>query len=173
MVDALRGPQQVYALAPLSHDAAGVPITSIERMAELMVEVVRSISPSGPYRLAGYSFGALIALEVGQQLQRAGDVVDALFLIEAVYDERYWPRQIWLRALCRRTHWQITRIAKCRPEQPQRSSACAEHGSRNALYVALARGMTDSMRSIPASQPRPTSLDRQWVPIDPSGTSAA
>lgn len=62
LVSRFTGPQEVYALVPLLTDAEQQPVTSIERMAELMVPVVRELSPSGPSRLAGYSFGALIAL---------------------------------------------------------------------------------------------------------------
>src|ERR1700759_676642 len=96
---AFTGPQQVYALAPVLEDADGTPITTPQRMAELMVDAIRPLAPSGRYRLAGYSFGALVALEMAQQLHAAGESVDALYLIEGVYDERYWPRHSWLRAL--------------------------------------------------------------------------
>ena len=115
LVSRFTGPQEVYALVPLLTDAEQQPVTSIERMAELMVAVVRELSPSGPYRLAGYSFGALIALEMGQQLREAGQTVETLFLIEAIYDERFWPRPIWLRALTRRTGRHLIHIAQMRP----------------------------------------------------------
>ena len=115
LVSRFTGPQEVYALVPLLTDAEQQPVTSIERMAELMVPVVRELSPSGPYRLAGYSFGALIALEMGQQLREAGQTVETLFLMEAIYDERFWPRRIWLRALTRRTGRHLIHIAQMRP----------------------------------------------------------
>jgi hypothetical protein len=65
------GPQTVYALSPMLRDAGEKPIGSVERIASLMVTVIREIQPSGPYRLGGCSFGALIAFEIAQQL-RAG-----------------------------------------------------------------------------------------------------
>ncbi len=80
-----------------------------------MVTAMREVTPNGPFRIAGYSFGALIAFEIAQQLRAAGETVENLFLIEAVYDERYWPRRIWLRALLRRTRWQLTRMLRMRP----------------------------------------------------------
>jgi thioesterase domain-containing protein len=115
LVSKFKGPQEVYALVPLLTDAEQQPVTSIERIAELMVAVVKELSPSGPYRLAGYSFGALIALETGRQLREARQPVDALFLIEAVYDERFWHRRIWLQALARRTGRHLIRIGQMRP----------------------------------------------------------
>ena len=109
------GPQQVYAAAPLLEDAQRRPVTGMARMAELMVAAIRWIQPFGPYRLGGYSFGGLLALEVAQQLRTAGEPVEALFLIDAVYDERFWPRAIWLRAMVRRTGRQLLRIMRLHP----------------------------------------------------------
>jgi thioesterase domain-containing protein len=121
LVSALAGPQEVYAVAPLLTDAEHRPLVGIERIAHLMVQAVRERQPSGPYRLGGFSFGGLIALEMAQQLRSDGERVESLFLIEAVYDERYWPRGIWLRALARRTYRHLRRIGRMRP-----TSALAE-----------------------------------------------
>lgn len=120
LVSALVGPQAVYAVVPRLTDAERPPM-GMERIAHLMVHAVREHQPSGPYRLGGFSFGGLIALEMAQQLRSDGERVEALFLIEAVYDERYWPRGIWLRALARRTYRHLRRIGRMRP-----TSALAE-----------------------------------------------
>lgn len=112
LVAAFTGPQEVYALAPLLTDSDGQPIASIERIAQLMVPVVQELSPGGSYRLAGYSFGALVVIELGHQLRAAGRTVDAVFLIDAYYDERFWSRRIWLQALARRTGGHLRRIAQ-------------------------------------------------------------
>ena len=121
LVSAFVGPQEVYAVAPLLTDAEHRPLLGIERIADLMVKAIREHQPSGPYRLGGFSFGGLIALEMAQQLRMDGETVEALFLIEAVYDERYWRRGIWLRALARRTYRHLLRIGRMRP-----ASALAE-----------------------------------------------
>lgn len=114
MVSALTGPQEVVAIAPRFPADADA---SMEYAAREVAATIRQVQPSGPYRLAGYSFGALVALETAQQLRAAGQTVDALFLIEAVYDERFWPRKLWLRALVRRTGWQLARIVRMRPHR--------------------------------------------------------
>jgi thioesterase domain-containing protein len=110
MIAALDGPQDVYVVSPALREGAG-----IERLAVDVIAAIRAVQPVGPYRLGGYSFGALLALETAQQLTAAGEKVEALFLIEAVYDERYWPRSLWLKALARRTVWQLGRIVRMRP----------------------------------------------------------
>jgi thioesterase domain-containing protein len=110
MVSAFSGPQEVYAVTPVLDEAVGM-----DQMAVVVIAAIRRVQPAGPYRLGGYSFGALLALEMAQQLRASGETVESLFLIEAVYDERYWPRGLWLRALVRRTGWQLGRIVRMRP----------------------------------------------------------
>jgi thioesterase domain-containing protein len=107
------GPQEVYAVAPLPGDGPA----DLIRFAERMLAAIRQRQPAGPYRLGGYSFGGLAALEMAQQLRAGGEVVEALFLIDALYDERYWQRGIWLRALLRRAGRQLGRIARMRPDK--------------------------------------------------------
>ena len=146
LVSTFTGPQQVYALAPLLTDALQEPISSVERMAELMVALVLELSPSGPYRLSGYSFGALVAIEMAQQLHQAGHTVDALLPIEAIYDERFWPRRIWLRALARRTNRHLIRIAHMHP-----TMAAAELRMRgHRLIGRIVRRRQDGQDSLTA-----------------------
>jgi thioesterase domain-containing protein len=42
---------------------------------------MKLVRPEGPYHLAGYSFGGLVAFEMAQQLQAAGDTVPMLMLL--------------------------------------------------------------------------------------------
>lgn len=111
LADGCTGPQEIYAVAPPG-DGPDQPPAQVEQMAQLVLAGIRGVQPAGPYRLGGYSFGGLVALEVARQLRASGDDVEALFLIDAVYDERYWPRGIWLRAMLRRTCWQLSRIVR-------------------------------------------------------------
>jgi thioesterase domain-containing protein len=145
VVSAFKGPQEVYALTPLLADADGQPVTSVERMAELMAPVVRELSEYSSYRLAGYSFGALVALELSRLLREDGQRVEALFLIEAVYDERFWPRRIWLRALTRRTGRHLVRISRMHP-----TKALAELRMRaqRLTHRVIRRGGDDSDRLV-------------------------
>ncbi|NMO14854.1 amino acid adenylation domain-containing protein [Pyxidicoccus fallax] len=58
------------------------PLESIEAMAALYVEAVRTVQPQGPYRLGGWSLGGVIAFEMARLLHEAGEVVEPLILIE-------------------------------------------------------------------------------------------
>ncbi len=55
---------------------------SVEHLAELYLRSIKSVQPSGPYRLLGSSFAGLLAMEMAQQLVRAGERVDLLAMID-------------------------------------------------------------------------------------------
>ncbi len=56
---------------------------TLEEIAAVHVEQLRVVEPDGPYRLAGWSFGGVLAFEVAQQLTRAGAEVVFLGLLDA------------------------------------------------------------------------------------------
>ncbi|MBS1806281.1 MAG: SDR family NAD(P)-dependent oxidoreductase [Acidobacteria bacterium] len=58
--------------------------TSIEEMASLYLEEIRSFLPEGPYILGGHSYGGLIAFEMAQQLQAQGSEPALLIMLDAV-----------------------------------------------------------------------------------------
>ncbi|HEY6926249.1 MAG TPA: alpha/beta fold hydrolase, partial [Steroidobacteraceae bacterium] len=71
----------IYGLRT-DRDDAERPLT-IEMLAERYVSVVRSVQPDGPYRLAGWSAGGLIAYEMARQLLIAGETIEFLGLIDS------------------------------------------------------------------------------------------
>ncbi|MFE9172397.1 amino acid adenylation domain-containing protein [Streptomyces kebangsaanensis] len=71
----------VYGVQAHGINPGEVPYATVREMALADVEVIRSVQPSGPYLLCGYSFGARIAFEAAHQLERAGERVEHLFLV--------------------------------------------------------------------------------------------
>ncbi|KAK7134929.1 hypothetical protein R3I93_018135 [Phoxinus phoxinus] len=71
------------------------PLDSIQSLAAYYVECLRQVQPEGPYRIAGYSFGACVAFEMCSQLQSAKCPVEYLFLFDgshsyvAAYTQSY------------------------------------------------------------------------------------
>ena len=60
---------------------------SIEDMARAYVEEIRALRPHGPYFLAGYSGGGVVAFEMAQQLKALGEEVPLL-----VFFDTYHPQ---------------------------------------------------------------------------------
>ncbi len=60
------------------------PHDDLEAMAADYVEALRSVQPAGPYRLGGWSLGGVVAFEMAQQLQRRGESVSLLALIDSL-----------------------------------------------------------------------------------------
>src|SRR5205814_491896 len=72
---AFTGPQEVYAVAPALAGPRHRTAATMEAIAAHMVTAIRQVQPAGPYRLGGYSFGGVLALEMAEQLHAAGEVV--------------------------------------------------------------------------------------------------
>ncbi|HTE55678.1 MAG TPA: amino acid adenylation domain-containing protein [Kofleriaceae bacterium] len=64
--------QPLYGLDAAGLDGRGPPLERIEDMAARYLDAVRGRQDRGPYALAGWSFGGLVALEMAQQLRREG-----------------------------------------------------------------------------------------------------
>jgi thioesterase domain-containing protein len=64
-------------------EVAGVAL-AMPRIAARYLELLRSSAPRGPYAIAGYSFGGLIAYEMAQQLRARGEEVVLLALFDSV-----------------------------------------------------------------------------------------
>lgn len=56
---------------------------SLEDYASLYVDEIRRVQPNGPYSIAGYSVGGVVAYEAVRQMVEFGDQVDELFLIDS------------------------------------------------------------------------------------------
>ncbi|XP_077489970.1 fatty acid synthase-like [Amblyomma americanum] len=61
---------------------ADIPVHSIEEMAATYLQKLMEVQPTGPYHLAGYSFGAAVAFEMALQMQVAGVSVASVTLLD-------------------------------------------------------------------------------------------
>ena len=55
--------------------AAETPFESYAQMVQSYVDGIRAVQPHGPYALCGYSYGGVVAFEIGKALERAGERV--------------------------------------------------------------------------------------------------
>lgn len=57
--------------------------SNIGEMAKSYIQLIKSIQPTGPYLLAGWSFGGVIAFEISCQLEKEKQHVEHIFLIDS------------------------------------------------------------------------------------------
>jgi thioesterase domain-containing protein len=91
--------QPFFALQALGVDGVSRPHGSIEEMARAYIEEIRALRPRGPYLLAGYSGGGVVAFEMAHQLKALGEEVPLL-----VFFDTYHP-QMPLRAVSFSRRW--------------------------------------------------------------------
>jgi aspartate racemase len=70
--------QPLYGLQAKGLDGLTSPETQIEDLADRYIKDIHTVQPSGPYCLAGYSFGFLVAYEMARQLHARGETVSLL-----------------------------------------------------------------------------------------------
>ncbi|MEX2015775.1 MAG: amino acid adenylation domain-containing protein, partial [Candidatus Hydrogenedentales bacterium] len=73
----------VYCLQDPLLDDARPPCATIEEQAAAYLAAIRVTQPSGPYHLAGWSFGGVVAFEIARQLAAEAALVGVVALIES------------------------------------------------------------------------------------------
>ncbi|MFY0568156.1 non-ribosomal peptide synthase/polyketide synthase [Archangium lansingense] len=82
LVGQLGTARPIYALRDPSLEGVEPMPASVEVMARHYVSQIREVQPQGPYYLGGWSFGGVLAYEMAQQLQAAGEKVELLALFD-------------------------------------------------------------------------------------------
>jgi acetoacetyl-CoA synthetase len=89
LVRDLKSDRPVYGLQPPPLDGAHRVLRTVEDIAADYLAEIRKVQPSGPYCLAGYSFGGFVALEIAQQLTRGGEPVSFVGIIDTGFELRH------------------------------------------------------------------------------------
>jgi len=82
--DRLAADRPFYGLQARGVDGILEPDETIPAMAERYLAAIRSVQPKGPYFLAGYSGGGVIAYEIAQRLRRANETLGAIIMIDTL-----------------------------------------------------------------------------------------
>jgi arthrofactin-type cyclic lipopeptide synthetase C len=64
------------------------PLRTVEGMAARLVRMIREVQPSGPYRVAGWSFGGVLAYEVATQLIGRDEAVEFVGMFDSYHPAR-------------------------------------------------------------------------------------
>jgi len=75
----------VYGLAASGFGVGESPLPTVEAMAACYIRAIRKVQASGPYRIAGWSAGGIIAYEIANQLLGADQTVEFVGLLDTAY----------------------------------------------------------------------------------------
>ena len=94
----------------------GPLLTTLEEIATHHIDLIVAHQPEGPYALAGYSLGGIIAFEMARQLRRSGQQVALLALLDSypVTPEQSSLERVPLRYVLR-NYWNFWRAMPKRP----------------------------------------------------------
>ena len=105
----------------------------VEDLAAPMFDSIRRVQPTGPYRLAGYSFGGLLAYELASRLRAEGEELAWLGLLDGAAPGAV--RRIRQRRL--RRLWRTTRQTGLGPREALRLADMVVRREFRALLVRL------------------------------------
>ena len=84
--------QPVYAMQIMEDDVPKeMDSASMETLASLYIRQIRTVQPSGPYRLGGWCLWGWMAYEVARLLEAQGEVVELIVIIDALAPG-FWER---------------------------------------------------------------------------------
>ena len=95
----------VYGLQARGLESGEHPFHSLEEMAAAYVAGIREKQPEGPYRIAGWSMGGAVALEIARQLEAAGETVEQVVMLDT-----HRPGES-LKALSENPDWIVAQMA--------------------------------------------------------------
>lgn len=81
--------QPLYGLQAIGLNGEDKPPHTIEGIASEYIKEITSQNPTGPYALAGYSLGGIIAFEMAKQLKSQGKEIKALVMFDTYAIRNY------------------------------------------------------------------------------------
>ena len=79
----MHAPYSIYGLQPKGIEGFDEPSAQIEDMANFYASAIVRVQPHGPYFLAGYSLGGLVALEMARRFVTKGEKISLLVLMDS------------------------------------------------------------------------------------------
>ena len=102
----LGGDQPVFGLQPPgAKQIKNVRHMSIHRLVSTYIDEIKKVQASGPYALAGYSAGGMIAIELARELTRRGETVELLAALDPPAHVPFWLDSLYttMYRFCART----------------------------------------------------------------------
>ncbi len=141
----IRTVNPVYAIQARGLDGSAPPLDSVAEMAAFYLDAIKEVQPHGPYYLAGYSFGGLVALEMARSLGEKN--VALLLMIDSYALPQTWPLKSRLTRTVRVWLNRMRLLATRPPNETLKKLS--------GRFAQLSRG-----KRAAAAQPNPA---RQWL----------
>jgi len=134
--------QPVYALAASGLVVGETPRASINEMATVYLDAIRHVQPTGPYTVAGWSLGGMIAYEIAHQLLAIGETINFVGMIDT--GSSAFLRDQW-------STKNVTEFDECKAflswitDQHADASGARQHPARDELVTLAESGDIDAM----------------------------
>jgi aspartate racemase len=97
LVNLMEGDRPIFGLQAVGQEGSEPPINDVKEMAETYIKAMRVVQPTGPYFIAGYCFGGIVAYEMACQLKSSGEQVGLAGVFEGYAPVRKGARDSILR----------------------------------------------------------------------------
>ena len=94
---AFGGDRPVYGLRPPGANLElPLPTKPVDWLVSIYVEALQQVQPAGPYHLVGYSLGGILSVEIARELDRRGDKVAVLVVLDPPVKCAMWIATFYL-----------------------------------------------------------------------------
>jgi thioesterase domain-containing protein len=107
----------IYGIAFSGLDGVGPVYDRIEQEAARSLAIMRRLQPNGPYRMIGYSFGGITALETARKIRQQRGEEAFLCLLDTAQNDHAWPLRVWLPFMLRKIAAKLKKMKYRRPAQ--------------------------------------------------------
>ncbi len=158
--------QSFYGLQAQGADGALEPLDTIEEMATIYLAAIRAVQPEGPYFLAGYSGGGVVAYDMAQRLKADGQKVGPVIMFDSLAPHVTQTKMTRLEKLWAVRHWSLA-FAMDWPKRRRKNREDRQKSVEIKRLVAsgqrvpaehMGRRMTDAYR-VAQSRYKPTEYD--------------
>ena len=80
---ALSSPGPIYSFSLTELEVSPSTHPTLEVIADVLLDELRAVRPTGPYYLGGHCWGGVVALQMASSLEALGEEVKGLFLMES------------------------------------------------------------------------------------------
>lgn len=128
LINAIRYDGTIYGIRHKDFDVERNNPPTIAQEVEVSLAAITEIDPRGPYRLLGYSFGGVQALELARRLKAEGRDVAFLAMLDSPQNDHSWRWRDWAGLMRRIVFRQLkSRLSLKKSPKPIPSSSPSDH----------------------------------------------